>query len=193
MEVTNFQISQETLRKLNAKSNLSAKDRSRIRYEGVKRLVQSKHSGYLFLPKDIMNAAGYRVDKSGTKEYQNGMFYLRNLIKRKLLIKGERVKGRVEYYLPDMKIPKKLNKPMLQAKVQVVDRNAPTEDTKETEDKPSPKKSEASAEKYTFELTMSKKNQTAEFGKTRMAQLEMTDVNIETARKMINDLLDRIS
>jgi hypothetical protein len=214
MEVTKLSISQETQNRLNNAGNLTFKRKRQIRTEGVLNLIRSKPAGHLFKQIELIQAAGYRVQKWDSKGYASGYNFITNLIKKGIINKiedgpsftfaycipsdvkikttelrvetprEEEVPAISEEELYKMEAAKKAEEAMLRDKrVEDAARSFHTEMNK----------LKALDSTYSFRLDIHKRPQEGEFGKTKVAELEMVDVNIGAIRYMVGQLLDNAS
>ena len=186
----NESIGQRTKQKLTTPYNLSFKKKRAIRMEGVVNYIRSQYAGKRLSTIDLIRAAGYTPDGSRSHGYWNGITLLNRM--QDLRIINRNHPGANESAWTILADGKKT--PGLQDRVQDEDSDIdelipdkPYEvSTDEAEDSSTPLD-------YSFELTFSKRGQSGDFGRIRMGQLEMTDVTIDTARKMINELMDNLS
>lgn len=196
MEVPKMEkpIGQRTRERL-AAQHLSPKRRRQIRTDGVVEYINSKYKGCPISGVELMRAAGFNPVGNYGPDYWNGYAFIKSLRKKGIIIKeDEPSKKKSSWRVPEKARPMR---PMLQAKVQVVERNLTPED--EVPEKPYVVKVKNDGTEpidesspYSFEITVSKR-QKSDFGRVRVGQLEMTDITKETARKMINELLDNVS
>lgn len=186
-------IAQTTREKLDARPHMNRKKKNKIRTEGVKEYICSKYRGAPIAQAELMRAAGFNPMGNTGTEYWNGYAFLRKLMNEGIIVKeDEQGKKSSSYRVPSRDT--EVSKPTEQAEVRVVTRD----EADNIPDKPyevatSAAEDATTDQTYSFELTVAKRNTSGEFGKIRMGQIEMTDVTVETARKMINELLDNLS
>lgn len=184
-------VEQRTRERLDA-NHLTPRQRKQIRIQGVIEYINSKYAGCPISQTELMRAAGFNTVGNYGPDYWNGYNFIKSLRKKGIIIKDNEPSTKKSSW----QVPEKPNfkRPMLQAKVQVVTR----EPDEEVPDKPyrlaTDKAGKVSgADNYGFEVTFSKRFESGEHGRFRVGQLEMADVTRETARQMINQLLDNLS
>lgn len=97
MEVSRLTIAQETISKLSSYP-LSKKRKREIRFDGIKKLIDSGYAGQKFKVGDLIKAAGYRFDSTTNKSYNNGVAFVSGLIRKGVLVRHEGVGRRPSSY-----------------------------------------------------------------------------------------------
>ena len=70
---------------------LTRKRKREIRFNGIRRLIESKENGHLFSMRDLIEAAGYRVQSTSGSDpgYNNGWAFVKGLLDRGVLVRVE--------------------------------------------------------------------------------------------------------
>lgn len=187
-------IAEETKKKLQVDYPLSRTAKSRIRKDGVLKLIRSQPAGYLFNSVELIEAAGFNTKKN--KEYKNGWSFVNYLVKSTYIYKIPEIGTKKCSYSinEDSKVVKRTMK-----KGQ---KNTPIE---RSIDELVPKKDEVDVKKintdlhmdsvnldnrvYNITFTIDKKSDT-EYGKKAIAKLELNETTLYIAGEMIRQTIE---
>lgn len=193
MEVSKVTISQATRKRILETHHLTPKKRQELRIRGVKEYIKSKPNGELIQASELMKAAGYHFENYESKQYKAAANFIVGLRKRGIVIKKDPSAYKSEWYVPE-----ETKEIMSQEKPNLITVKIPkmvkAEDVKENEsaegDKPS---RDIEIQKYTFELTISKRSKADDYGKQTVAKMEMADITASTMNEMIEKLINNIN
>lgn len=198
MDVSRLSISQETQMRLSQAHVLTRKQRRAIRINAIKELLESHPSTREYGVREIMSAAGYRID-----QYQAGYDFVKNLVAKGILIKYP-VQGTVKsrYVFIDKNELKKRKKVVYDT---IPNKTASDEEDGDVKNEIEVAQSnETNYERlhcekeknhsYTMHFTLERRPESSEeFGSKRIASIEMTGLSIEQIKEMIEETLSRVN
>lgn len=203
--IERMSIAQETYSQLHPSHNmkLTKKRKREIRFNGIKRLVESKESGHLFSMGDLIQAAGYKTVVAGDGQYNSGWQFITNLIKRGVLVRIDEGfnSGKYAYEVTNKSIHgrpirdtvKKTTIELLSQRAEEPEVKIVKEEVTVTNPEPEEKEDTAQAYKtkkcYSFKITIQKQQET-EHGKTLVSELEMNNVDLGQIKAMVSSVVN---
>ena len=208
--INSMTIAQETHSQLNPMRGprLTRKRQREIRFNGVRRLIESKESGHLFTTRELIEAAGYHVVKSNDSAYNSGWSFLQTLLKNENIVRIDDGPNRGKYAYcvtnkslhgrPTRNVVLKTAKELLTQR-QEEDRIARQEAAKDVgqavEEKALPTENQqnlmqliAPDVKYSFKFTLQKR-QVNEHGKVLVSEVEVNDVSLDQIKKTVEHIV----